>query len=443
MLEEVYIRSLMAKSVANRYVTSCNVHEKEHTTLRDHHSDDGSSSESDFEYVGPGENSLLSVRRGDSIRGSSDCSQSVQCGEVMEKRAPPQIHDCSSTVVDCDFKRVGCDVRLPRREMALHLAEAQVLHLSLQARRFEEQLNLLKTENETLRTKYDQLEEKCKYLELKVDELLLDHQNGDSVCTKVNDGIMAQGASKSGNRNTRKIASESTRYSKLHTKMSTDTKRDVYIDGGDYINADEMPKPRVEVEDGLEIFDYSYVSTKHLIQASSRTSRKSSTEISPVMHIKLVMNNFDEHRRSKDQWVSQPFFTHERGYKMCLKVTANGQGDGEGSHITAVVYLMKGEFDNQLDWPFKGDITITLLNQEEDGGHFSRTIQGVKGDRRPVSKRITDEKFISAWGIFQFKAHDELRPKFLKSDSLKFSITTVIYRKPVSSPHAQTVRTEV
>lgn len=80
-----------------------------------------------------------------------------------------------------------------------------------------------------------------------------------------------------------------------------------------------------------------------------------------------------------------------------------------------------------------------LLNQEDDGGHFSRTLPGAQGDRQQGDK--TDEKFISAWGLFQFKRHDELATKFLKNNCLKFAIATVIHKKPTSS--AQIVETEV
>ena len=36
---------------------------------------------------------------------------------------------------------------------------------------------------------------------------------------------------------------------------------------------------------------------------------------------------------------------------------------------------MRGEFDDRLKWPFRGDITIQLLNQERDEGHVVRAIQ--------------------------------------------------------------------
>ena len=35
---------------------------------------------------------------------------------------------------------------------------------------------------------------------------------------------------------------------------------------------------------------------------------------------------------------------------------------------------MKGENDAMLQWPFKGDVTIQLLNWREDKGHVEKTV---------------------------------------------------------------------
>ena len=61
-----------------------------------------------------------------------------------------------------------------------------------------------------------------------------------------------------------------------------------------------------------------------------------------------------------------------QGYKMCLNVSANGDDDSKGTHVSSVsvfIHLMHGEFDDNLKWPFWGKITLQLLNQIEDTGH--------------------------------------------------------------------------
>ena len=63
---------------------------------------------------------------------------------------------------------------------------------------------------------------------------------------------------------------------------------------------------------------------------------------------------------------------------MCLFVNANGNGNGngngKGTHVSVYAYLMQGEFDDDLKWPFQGHVTVAVLNQLEDNNHTTETI---------------------------------------------------------------------
>ena len=56
-------------------------------------------------------------------------------------------NDCPLIVLDCDFKHVGCEVRLPRKDLPTHLTENLVSHVALQTK----QLIDLKKENQLLK----------------------------------------------------------------------------------------------------------------------------------------------------------------------------------------------------------------------------------------------------------------------------------------------------
>ena len=66
----------------------------------------------------------------------------------------------------------------------------------------------------------------------------------------------------------------------------------------------------------------------------------------------FIVAYFEEFRKDSDTWYSPHFYTHHCGYKMCLSIDANGIGCGEGTHLSVFMYLMRGEFDDQLKWPF-------------------------------------------------------------------------------------------
>ena len=49
---------------------------------------------------------------------------------------------------------------------------------------------------------------------------------------------------------------------------------------------------------------------------------------------------------------SSPFFSGRIGYKMCMRAYMNGDGIGEGTHLSLFFIVMRGEFDPLLSWPF-------------------------------------------------------------------------------------------
>ncbi len=139
----------------------------------------------------------------------------------------------------------------------------------------------------------------------------------------------------------------------------------------------------------------------------------------------LVMTNYQQHKRDDDIWYSPPVYTHHQGYKICLKVHANGSGSGKGTHVTVAVCFMRGEFDNSLKWPFRGVISYQLLNQVNGKHHKTYTI--TYDDKVPNKNcgRVTEGERSLGWGIHKFIAHTELEAKYLRNDTLFFQIDKV------------------
>ena len=144
----------------------------------------------------------------------------------------------------------------------------------------------------------------------------------------------------------------------------------------------------------------------------------------------ITMTNFGKHKRDDDTWYSDPFYTHPHGYKMCLGVYANGYGDGEGTHVRMFVCLMHGKFDNSLKWPFRGDITIQLLNQLAGTEHHLETISFTARTPNSAAGRVTGERNLGKV-CPKFVAHSELKynstknRQYLMDDCLCFRVTKV------------------
>ena len=71
---------------------------------------------------------------------------------------------------------------------------------------------------------------------------------------------------------------------------------------------------------------------------------------------------------------SPPFYTGRNGYKMCIRAYLNGDGSGEGTHLSIFFVLMKGEYDPLLQWPFESKVSLILVDQ----GHKEHLVQTFK-----------------------------------------------------------------
>ena len=146
----------------------------------------------------------------------------------------------------------------------------------------------------------------------------------------------------------------------------------------------------------------------------------------------MVMTDFERHMDRNDFWYSRPFYPYFGGYKMCLCVCANGTGDGEATHVSVFVDLMRGEYDDQLKWPFRGDITIQLLNQSRDEGHREMVVTFDDTTSDEYAGRVVGkERAPSSLGYQQFIPHTELTTKnksYLKNDCLEFKVSKFVVR---------------
>ena len=51
-----------------------------------------------------------------------------------------------------------------------------------------------------------------------------------------------------------------------------------------------------------------------------------------------------------------------------MRVDANGWR-GTGDAVAVVVSIVKGDYDDQLQWPFEGIITVQILNRISNSAH--------------------------------------------------------------------------
>ena len=158
------------------------------------------------------------------------------------------------------------------------------------------------------------------------------------------------------------------------------------------------------------------------------TMLQSGSQMCPVT---IKMSEFNSKYEDKVEWYSDPFYTHNKGYKICVRVDAAGNGDGEGTHLSIFLYLMKGPHDDELTWPLRGKFEIKLLNQISDSEHHSLTVtyNDRASDINAVVDRVTEgDRSENGWGHHQYISNEDLNKitptcQYLKDDCLFFQVT--------------------
>jgi hypothetical protein len=87
---------------------------------------------------------------------------------------------------------------------------------------------------------------------------------------------------------------------------------------------------------------------------------------------------------------SPGFYTSYYGYKLCIRVNLNGVEGGNGSHISVFIHFMKGDFDDILEWPFRGKIILTIINQCDPVHNITEVLESkpnLAAFQRPQSNR--------------------------------------------------------
>ena len=147
----------------------------------------------------------------------------------------------------------------------------------------------------------------------------------------------------------------------------------------------------------------------------------------------ITFQNFKQFHRSKQEWYSPAFYTHVGGYKMCLGIDVNGFSHSPSTHLGVAIYMMRGEFDNDLQWPFKGIITVELVRGRnnyavdivEENSHLEH-------DYKDIFSGVTSgERSAEGWGFTEFISHKNLyKPRkgrrYLEKDTLHFKITRIL-----------------
>ena len=97
---------------------------------------------------------------------------------------------------------------------------------------------------------------------------------------------------------------------------------------------------------------------------------------------------------------------------MCLEMYPNGFQSGVNTHLSLFVHIMRGEFDDVLQWPFTGRITIDIYSQTIEQWTQVKMVDFKEG---PVERRC-DCFTYGGYGESQILPQDQVAAKYICTD---------------------------
>ncbi|XP_016846331.2 TNF receptor-associated factor 2 [Anolis carolinensis] len=115
---------------------------------------------------------------------------------------------------------------------------------------------------------------------------------------------------------------------------------------------------------------------------------------------------------------SPVFATHTFGYHLCVRLYPDGDGIGQGGHLSLFLALAKGPYDDILPWPFRQKVTFCLLDPTRKKSPIMETFLP---DPHSSSFHQPRERLNVASGSPLFASHVEI-PNYLKDDTLYLKV---------------------
>lgn len=309
--------------------------------------------------------------------------------------------ECPLKVVECDFQHAGCEVYLPREEMPSHLSECSVHHTTL-----------LGFQNQRLIEELAEKDEEIAKLSSEFTLKLADNKREMNQLRGEN-SILKFSLSQLESEMTAMFDTFKQSVAELRSEQRDQDKKLNFV-------TQQSQSKMVELNSKIDHAQGSLSAQSFSIQAHLGQF--------PVV---FKMTEYEKHRCMNTEWNSPPFHSSLGKYKFCLVVDAAGSGISKG-YLSVFVCLMHGESDDDLRWPFLGEITIQLLNQLGDRNHATGTIRFTEFTPSTFSARMYgDGHGTKGWGQQKFigleeLAYNEVKTRqYLKDDSLWFRITRV------------------
>ncbi|XP_011671902.2 TNF receptor-associated factor 6-A [Strongylocentrotus purpuratus] len=278
-------------------------------------------------------------------------------------------HDCTEIPVPCQFASFGCSERLPKERMAIHVSQSMEAHLQLMAIHFQNQQTQLPRTTSYPGTSWRM-------------GATYDSQMSEFATAaggKITD-VHEHGARKLDPEQLVRTQIGPSNYVTSPSVMPS-------FGSGAFDPMDQFRALRITVKD---LQEKEVWMRQKVIELESKAARKDSeiaTLRNEVHSLQEETKDLREHvangifvwrlRKYSELRVSaergeamvrhsEGFYTGSCGYRLCVRVNINKSETRKVLYISLFVHFMQGKYDSSLEWPFRGSITLSLVDQNID-----------------------------------------------------------------------------
>ena len=277
------------------------------------------------------------------------CPNRCEVGTVPRCDVEKHLLVCPLQLMDCEFAHAGCDVKVPRRDLAKHMIENAQHHLMSTTL-----LNLRLTGE--LHQKMEEKDQQIVNLQQQVKELDTEVRIKLQQQTRDIDTKLQQ--------QTRDLDTKLQQQTRdLDTKLQQQT-RDL-----DTKSNTKFQQQARDIDTKLQQQSRD-LDTNQTTQLN-KLSKMVEYTARDFIRRDFTLTNFKKHQAGgrDGSWYSDPFYCYPGGYCFKLNIDTNGSNTTRGIHLSAYLYSLPGDYDKELKWPIKCTVQLEMLNQRGDHGH--------------------------------------------------------------------------
>ena len=262
---------------------------------------------------------------------------------------------CSLEPVCCEMREFGCSAVVPRKDLATHMRESELQHLTgmavlnlrltrqLQQDLAEKDKKIAQLQQEMAKQRQETMKEVAQLKQMQKDEIT-------------------------------QLSKQEKKEDQLITDLQQEMKHEITSLGERSATAsaqvEEMRRELAELKDHvMQVHD-----TTHHIEMHTAGLCAGYT----LCRV-FTFDQYSQYKGKDEEVQSELFYSHQCGYlfKLCIKYF-----DLRHNDIGAYLQLLDGEYDDNLSWPVEVKVRLELLNQAGDHHHVvkMKTLRWEKED---------------------------------------------------------------